>query len=180
MVSSWTGAQEVSGSSPSSLETPPLTHTHTHSFTLTAHALGAHLRSLHPRSPRFSASGFTRSLAHAPTRSHTYMHKSTQNQILQTPPPPDVSTHPCCTPCSSALNRTWVYCQSLRQAEPGTSSVPAVTEADVLGQCHLKPSPCLASLLLSVPPLPLSSLPASPFLQLSPRPSCTGALKEFA
>ncbi len=154
MVSSWPGAQEVSGSSPSSLETPP-THTHTHALLLHTHC--SFVLSLHPLSSCFSAPDDTHS--HTLTLPHAHIHTHINPHKIKYFNPPNVSTHPCCTPCGAALNRTWVYCQSLQQAEPGTSSILAVTEADVLGQCHPKPSPCLTSLLISIPPLSFSFLP---------------------
>lgn len=69
---------------------------------------------------------------------------------IRHPPPPrcDGAPTPCQTPGGAALNRTWV---AFFLSEAGTSSVPAVTKADVLGQCHLKPSPCITSLLFDLP-----------------------------
>lgn len=101
---------------------PPQRHTHTH-----AHPLTLSLFTL------FSS------------------HVSTQKSEYVTPPPPprcDGAPTPCQTPGGAALNRTWV---AFFLSEAGTPSVPAVTEADVLGQCHLRPSPCITSLLFDLP-----------------------------
>lgn len=106
-----------------------------------------------------------KSVAHLhPPQRHTHTHAHPLTLSLQPlfvpclyteigirhPPPPrcDGAPTPCQTPGGAALNRTWV---AFFLSEAGTSSVPAVTKADVLGQCHLKPSPCITSLLFDLP-----------------------------
>lgn len=94
---------------------------------------------------------------HTHTRSSTHSLSSTSFRPMSlhrnrntSPSPPrcDGAPTPCQTPGGAALNRTWV---AFFLSEAGTSSVPAVTKADVLGQCHLKPSPYITSLLFDLP-----------------------------
>lgn len=122
--------------------TPPATHTHHHVPFIHIHSATIFCPiSLH----QATCKGY-----HSQVHMHTHITLHKTEYVS----PSNVSTHPCCTPCSAALNRTWIYCQSLLQAEPGTSSVPAVTKPDALAQCHSKPTPCLTSLLLSTYFLP--------------------------
>ena len=184
MVWSWPGAQEVSGSSPSSLETTP-THTHTHTHTLAfMHYYRTCIRP--PLTCALSAPSFVlflcirlHTVTHSPSRMLTYINP---HKIKYFNPPP-MWAHIPAVPHAAQLwiGPGFIVSQYSKQSLAPLLSVLSLRLMSWVGATL---NPALASPPSSTvcppPPTSLFLFPVCLFLRLSPCPSCTGALKEFA